>query len=209
MMRTPIWAKSKFLSLRMYTQTRSSWPRSSLRYGRRSTALACRSTTSCPGPGLRVALRKTTLAILEVADETAEGVLGQSPGGLMETYNVSRHRKQKMAALVALEGGRGSGASRPERVRGPGDAFDEPICRHGGAVGLGEASGGSAEGALCIVEGAALRRIMGLSRAESGRDPCQGRQHPAGRRHGRAGPSTVGGASQSRWICSEAASPAS
>jgi hypothetical protein len=103
MMRTPIWAKSKFSSLGMYTQTRSSWPRSSLRYGRRSTALACRSTTSCPAPGLRVALKKTTLANLEVADETAEGVFGHSPGGLMETYNVSRHRKQKMAALVALE----------------------------------------------------------------------------------------------------------
>ena len=73
-----------------------------MRYGRRS--MACRSTTSCPGPGLRVALRKTTLANLEVADETAESVLGHSPGGLMETYNVSRHRKQKMASLVALEG---------------------------------------------------------------------------------------------------------
>jgi hypothetical protein len=63
----------------------------------------CRSTTSCPGPGLRVALRETALANLEVADETAEGVLGHSPGGLIETYNVSLHRKQKMAALVALE----------------------------------------------------------------------------------------------------------
>jgi hypothetical protein len=30
-------------------------------------------------------------------------VLGHSLGGLMATYNVSRHRKQKMAALVALE----------------------------------------------------------------------------------------------------------
>ena len=32
-----------------------------------------------------------------------ERVLGHSLGGLMATYNVSRHRKQKMAALVALE----------------------------------------------------------------------------------------------------------
>ena len=63
---------------------------------------------------------------------------------------------------------------RPHRVRGPGDAFDEPFCRHGGAVCLGEASGGSAEDAPCIIEGAAFRRIMGLSRAESGRGPCQG-----------------------------------
>jgi hypothetical protein len=47
--------------------------------------------------------RKTTLANLEVADETAERVLGHSLGGLMATYNVSRHRTQKMAALVALE----------------------------------------------------------------------------------------------------------
>jgi hypothetical protein len=47
--------------------------------------------------------RKTTLANLEVSDETAERVLGHSLGGLMATYNVSRHRKQKMAALVALE----------------------------------------------------------------------------------------------------------
>ena len=30
-------------------------------------------------------------------------LLGHSLGGLMATYNVSRHRKQKMAALVALE----------------------------------------------------------------------------------------------------------
>ena len=30
-------------------------------------------------------------------------VLGHSLGGLMATYNVSRHRKQKMAALVAVE----------------------------------------------------------------------------------------------------------
>jgi hypothetical protein len=34
------------------------------------------------------------MANLEVADETAERVLGHSLGGLMETYNVSRHRKQ-------------------------------------------------------------------------------------------------------------------
>jgi hypothetical protein len=33
----------------------------------------------------------------------AERVIGHSLGGLMATYNVSRHRKQKMAALVALE----------------------------------------------------------------------------------------------------------
>jgi alpha-beta hydrolase superfamily lysophospholipase len=43
------------------------------------------------------------MANLEVADETAERVLGHSLGGLMATYNVSRHRKQKMAALVTLE----------------------------------------------------------------------------------------------------------
>jgi hypothetical protein len=42
------------------------------------------------------------MANLELADETAERVLGHSLGGLMATYNVSRHRK-KMAALVALE----------------------------------------------------------------------------------------------------------
>jgi len=46
---------------------------------------------------------RTLLANLEVADETAERLLGHSLGGLMTTYNVSRHRKQKMAALVALE----------------------------------------------------------------------------------------------------------
>ena len=44
------------------------------------------------------------MANLEVADETAERVLGHSLGRLMATYNVSRHRKQKMAALVTLEG---------------------------------------------------------------------------------------------------------
>jgi hypothetical protein len=43
------------------------------------------------------------MANLEVADETAVRVLGHSLGGLMATYNVSRHRKQKMAALLALE----------------------------------------------------------------------------------------------------------
>ena len=43
------------------------------------------------------------MANLEVADETAKRVLGHSLGGSMVTYNVSRHRKQKMAALVALE----------------------------------------------------------------------------------------------------------
>ena len=46
---------------------------------------------------------RTIMANLELADETAERVLGHSLGGLMATYNVSRHRKQKMAALVALE----------------------------------------------------------------------------------------------------------
>jgi len=46
---------------------------------------------------------RTIMANLEIADETAERVLGHSLGGLMATYNVSRHRKQKMAALVALE----------------------------------------------------------------------------------------------------------
>ena len=46
---------------------------------------------------------RTIMANLEVAGETAERVLGHSLGGLMATYNVSRHRKQKMAALVALE----------------------------------------------------------------------------------------------------------
>jgi integrase len=45
---------------------------------------------------------RTLMANLEVADETAERVLGHSLGGLMATYNVSRHRKQNMAALVAL-----------------------------------------------------------------------------------------------------------
>jgi alpha-beta hydrolase superfamily lysophospholipase len=60
-------------------------------------------TTSCPEPGLRLALEESAMANLEIADETAERVLGHSLGGLMATYNVSRHRKQKMAALVALE----------------------------------------------------------------------------------------------------------
>ena len=35
------------------------------------------------------------MANLEVADEAAKRVLGHSLGGLMATYNVSRHRKQK------------------------------------------------------------------------------------------------------------------
>jgi hypothetical protein len=53
--------------------------------------------TSCPAPGLRLALeRKRERGHIE-------RVLGHSLGGLMATYNVSRHRKQKMAALVALE----------------------------------------------------------------------------------------------------------
>ena len=43
------------------------------------------------------------MADLEVLDETAELVLGPSRGGLMAPYNVSRHRKQKTAALMALE----------------------------------------------------------------------------------------------------------
>src|SRR5262249_41957889 len=46
---------------------------------------------------------RTIMADLEVLDETAERVLGHSQGGLMATYNISRHRKQKTAALVALE----------------------------------------------------------------------------------------------------------
>jgi len=46
---------------------------------------------------------RTLMADLEVLDETAERVLGHSQGGLMATYNVSRHRKQKTAALLALE----------------------------------------------------------------------------------------------------------
>jgi hypothetical protein len=46
---------------------------------------------------------RTIITNLEVADETAARVLGNSLGWLMATYNVSRHRKQKMAALVALE----------------------------------------------------------------------------------------------------------
>jgi integrase len=46
---------------------------------------------------------RTLMANLEIADETAERVLGHSLGELMATYNVSRHRKQKMAALVILE----------------------------------------------------------------------------------------------------------
>jgi integrase len=46
---------------------------------------------------------RTIMANLEVADETAERVLGHSLGGLMATYNVSRHRKQKMATRLALE----------------------------------------------------------------------------------------------------------
>src|SRR5262249_32637473 len=40
---------------------------------------------------------RTLMADLEVLDETAERVLGHSQGGLIATYNVSRHRKQKMA----------------------------------------------------------------------------------------------------------------
>jgi integrase len=40
---------------------------------------------------------RTLMANLEVSDETAERVLGHSLGGLMATYNVSRHRKQKTA----------------------------------------------------------------------------------------------------------------
>ena len=33
----------------------------------------------------------------------AERILGHSLGGLTATYNISRHRKQKMVALMALE----------------------------------------------------------------------------------------------------------
>jgi hypothetical protein len=56
---------------------------------------------------------------LEVADETAERILGHSLGGLMATYNVSRHRKQKMGCSRRT-GGRDSAdrwraAGRPER----------------------------------------------------------------------------------------------
>ena len=51
----------------------------------------------------RFTVRHTGVADLEVLDETAERVLGHSQGGLMATYNISRHRKQKTAALVALE----------------------------------------------------------------------------------------------------------
>ena len=46
---------------------------------------------------------RTLLADLEVLDETAERVLGHSQGGLMATYNISRHRKQKAAALTLLQ----------------------------------------------------------------------------------------------------------
>ncbi len=41
----------------------------------------------------------TLLADLEVLDGTAKRVLGHSRGGLMASYNISRHRKQKTAAL--------------------------------------------------------------------------------------------------------------
>jgi hypothetical protein len=66
-----------------------------------------------------VTLRKTTLANLELADETAERVLGHSLGGLMATYNVSRHRKQKMAALVTL---------KAEILRIVGEPVCEDVC---------------------------------------------------------------------------------
>jgi integrase len=47
---------------------------------------------------------RTLMANLEVEDGTAERVLGHSFGGrLMKTYNVSRHRPQKTAALTALQ----------------------------------------------------------------------------------------------------------
>jgi integrase len=47
---------------------------------------------------------RTIMANLEVDDATAERVLGHAFGAsLMQTYNVSRHRKPKRAALEALE----------------------------------------------------------------------------------------------------------
>ena len=60
-------------------------------------------------------------------------------------------------------------------------------CRHGGALGLGEPSGGCVEGALDIIECPAFGRITGLSRPESGRGPCQ-EDARARRRHSSAGP---------------------
>jgi integrase len=46
---------------------------------------------------------RTLMDDLEVLDETAERVLGHSQGGIAATYNISRHRKQKTAALVFLQ----------------------------------------------------------------------------------------------------------
>jgi integrase len=46
---------------------------------------------------------RTVMADLEVLDETAERVLGHSQPGIVKTYNVSRHRKQKTAALTLLQ----------------------------------------------------------------------------------------------------------
>jgi integrase len=46
---------------------------------------------------------RTLMADLEVLDETAERVLGHSQPGIVRTYNVSNHRKQKMAALTLLQ----------------------------------------------------------------------------------------------------------
>jgi alpha/beta superfamily hydrolase len=69
------------------------------------------------------------MANLEVADETAERVLGHSFGGLMATYNVSRHRKQKMAALVAVE------AEIMRIVGEPGSAGTNVVQRRGRHLG--------------------------------------------------------------------------
>jgi integrase len=46
---------------------------------------------------------RTLMVDLKVLDETAERVLGHSQGNLVATYNVSRHRKQKTAALMMLQ----------------------------------------------------------------------------------------------------------
>jgi integrase len=46
---------------------------------------------------------RTMMGNLEVADETAERILGHSLGSLNATYNVSRHRAAKRRALLALE----------------------------------------------------------------------------------------------------------
>jgi hypothetical protein len=43
------------------------------------------------------------MAHLEVLDETAESVLGHRQSSMMATYNISRHHKQKTAALTLLQ----------------------------------------------------------------------------------------------------------